>query len=139
MKTFRKIVHTALLSVLLITCKKEETPPNAVLGQPVFSFNGTINSQNVSLEAGVNNYYMYSSFAQDSVASDSVVYSFIGNLQSTATNKNSIQISIDDYKISVKNTSVARHIDTSFSRLTYYYYKPDNDTTGYNVTFTPKI
>jgi PKD repeat protein len=127
------------MDVLLTTCKKEQLPPSSTIGQPVFSFNGIIGGSEVSMVAGINNYYMYSSFIQDSAGHDSVVYGFIGNLQRTSTSRSSIQFIINDCKYTLRNVSVASHIDSSFSRTTYYYYTPGYDTTGYKVTFTPKI
>jgi PKD repeat protein len=136
MKTLRKIVLFALIGTLFVTCKKEQLPPNTV-GQTVFSFAGTINSNSVSWQAGINNYYMYSSYTQN----DSV-YSFIGTLRSTSTNNNSIQFIINDYKVSASNATLSSsHIDSSLSSSnTYLYYKGVGtiDTT-YSISFTPVI
>src|ERR1700733_11872167 len=99
MKSFRKIVLLTFIIAAFITCKKEQLPPSTVEGQPVFSFNGTIGSNSLSLKAGVNNYYMYSTYTQNSG-----VYSFTGTLKNTASNLNSIQIIINDDAISGTNS-----------------------------------
>lgn len=136
MKTFKKIILFVFIGAAFATCKKEELPQSSTIGQPVFSFNGTIDGASKNWQAGVNNYYMYSSFSQNS----SGVYAFTGRLQSTSTANNSIQISINDYKVSASNASVAGHIDSSFSQPLYNYSIPGgiSDTT-YSITFTPRI
>ncbi len=140
MKAKRNILFIVCITAIFLSCHKETFPPTTTENQPLFSFNGSIGGNSLNLQAGVNNYYMYSSFAQDSVGRDSVVYSFTGNLQSTTTTKNSIQITINDYKISLKNTSVKSYIDTALSATaSYFYTKPGGDTTGYLVKFTPTI
>jgi len=133
MKMLRKIVLFGFISSLIIACKKEAIPPTAVVGQPVFYFNGTVNGSNVSLQAGINNYYMYSSYTQDTVG----VYNFTGNLQSVSTNKNSIQITINDYKVLAPNTPAV--IDTSLVPACYSYNMPGGNTTDYSVAFAPII
>ncbi|HTB05914.1 MAG TPA: hypothetical protein VK806_03100 [Bacteroidia bacterium] len=124
------------ISMLLITCKKEHIEPSVVNGTPVFYFNGTVNGSPVSLDAGVSNYYMYSSDSQSTAG----VYSFIGNLkQVTPAKSNSIEFIINDYRqlaAGAQETNIASSIDTG-----YYLYNitgvgtPTQDS----VTFTPKV
>jgi len=139
MRTFKKIVLLAFISALFTTCKKEQLPPNSIIGQPLFSFTGTIGgNNNVSWQAGVNNYYMYSTYSQDSVTG---VYSFIGTLQPANSLNNSIQIIINDYRVSIRNASISpAHIDTSLSQPVYFYNKgvPTVDS-SYSITFTPHV
>jgi len=138
MKIFKKIVLVAFIGSLFITCKKEELPQSTTVGQPVFSFSGTIGSNPpINWQAGVNNYYMYSTFSQN----PNGVYAFTGTLQNTANANNSIQITINDDTVSAKNASISEtHINTSFSRPLYLYKTPGGiiDTT-YSIMFTPVI
>jgi hypothetical protein len=141
MRLFKKIILFALTGVLFITCKKEQLPQSEVVNQPVFSFSGTIASNTISWQAGVNNYYMYSSYSQNDTTG---VYSFIGNLQLTTTGNNSIRIIINDYKTTAVNASLSpSHIDSSLSTVAKYYYNTGIttkvDTTGYTLKITPII
>jgi hypothetical protein len=142
MKTLKKITLIALVATLFVTCKKDQLPPTTVENQPVFTFNGTIYSNTVSWSAGVNNYYMYSSYSQNDTTG---VLSFIGNLQNISNANNSIEFIINDYKTSALNTTSisAGHIDSALSTSVAYVYNKGNtvinDTTGYTVNFTSKI
>ncbi len=143
MNTLKKIALFVVTGILFSTCKKEQLPPNSTVNQPVFSFEAAIStgsgSSNVNWQAGLNNYYMYSSYSQDT----SGVYSFIGTLQNALTpNKNSIQIIINDYRSSKANASVSSHIDSALSASIAYAYNKGITSisdTSYKVTFTPRI
>ncbi len=60
-------------------CKKERIGDKPFKEEsPVFYFKGNVSSVPVNLEAGVNNYYMYSFYKQDS---SNGLYSVLGNLR----------------------------------------------------------
>ena len=133
MRNFKKIIILALVSALFVTCKKEQLQPSTTENQPVFSFVGSINSNNVNWQAGVNNYYMNSTFTQDSG-----VYNFTGTLQSTASKNNSLQIIINDDVVVA--TNAPSDITNSVSANTSYFYKvPGGNPLGDSVTFTSRI
>lgn len=132
MDTFKKIVLLALIGTVFVTCKKEELPQSAVAGQPVFTFSGIMGANPLNVQAGVNNYYMYSS---DTVANG--VYSFRGTLQSTATSKNSIQIIINDDIVVAQGSP--SDISKSVIPAYYYYSIPGGNPVNYAVTFKPII
>jgi hypothetical protein len=133
MKILKKIALFIFIGVVFATCKKETLTPSSTVGQPVFSFSGTIGTNSLNMQAGVNNYYMYSSYSQ----SDSGVYSFIGNLQNTGTINNSIQIIINDNT----KTSPARlsNINASLTPSAYYYNIPGGNPIWDSVTFKPLL
>jgi hypothetical protein len=139
MAFFRKIILLIFIGIAFLTCKKEELPQSSQAAQPVFFFNGNINGTPKNWQAGVNNYYMYSSYTQDSVGVNKVVYGFSGTLQSTNSNTNSVQIIINDKEVTAPNASVASHIDTALSIPYYGYSTPSDSTTKYFIKFTPTI
>ncbi|HXB10397.1 MAG TPA: PKD domain-containing protein, partial [Bacteroidia bacterium] len=97
-------------------------------GSPIFYFNGNVNSAPVTFQAGVNNYYMYSSYALDS----NNLLNFIGTLEPIGCNgcANTIKISINDYKVE-NNATVA-----SFDTGGYLFVTPTGGApTSFNVTF----
>ena len=120
----------ALLTVILftVTCKKEHVPATTI-STPVFYFNGMVGGVSTSIDAGINNYYMYSSYTQDT----NHVYNFIGNLQKTTSNLNSIEIQLNDYKVSPVNSNTQP--DSSFKTGSYSYYSVGVTDTVYNVQF----
>ncbi|MFI5150399.1 MAG: PKD domain-containing protein [Bacteroidia bacterium] len=65
-----------LAPVILLSACRKDLPAPLQSTNPVFSFNGTINGQTMVLTAGVNNYFMFSSFANDSVVTE-----YIGDLK----------------------------------------------------------
>lgn len=110
---FSLIGFSVFISILS-GCKKDY--PVASNGNPVFYFSGNIDGSPVSLKAGVNDYYMYSSYVQDS---SSNVYGFLGDLKQTnCTNcNNRIQFRLNDFRVSLPGASVS--IDSSL--LSGYY------------------
>lgn len=122
MKTIKHISFILLVILLSFGCKKEH-PPTSTVSTPDFYFNGTIGGTSTSFSAGVNNYYMYSSYLQDS----NNVYGFIGDLKQTTSNASGIQIQIYNYTVSVPNGSV--NINSSLQVSNYPYYIPDTSVT----------
>ncbi len=95
-----KLINYCIILLLLlanVSCRKKEYPESTSEGAPVFSCSMNINGAPTSLLAGVNDYYMYSSYQQDS----NNVYGFTGGLrQSNCTNcPNSIEVQINDFKV----------------------------------------
>jgi hypothetical protein len=133
MKALKKIVLFILISAVFITCKKEVLTPSSTTNQPVFAFSGNINGNSINWQAGVNNYYMYSSDSQ-SVAG---IYKFIGTLQNTTSSKNSIQIIIND------DTTVGpgkpSNISNSITTAAYYFNIPGGNPIWDSVTFKPVV
>src|SRR6185437_4080987 len=113
-----------LLVIVLFSfaCKKEHAPTSTV-GTPEFYFSGTVGGVTTTLDAGVNNYYMYSSYTQDT----NNVYNFIGDLKQTTSNLNSIQIQINNYRVSALNAPVV--IDSALIQANYPYLIPGTGTT----------
>src|SRR5579864_1646962 len=102
MNTLRKCTLYIAIATVAFACKKEHIQ-EAPSGSPLFYFSGNVNSQSVKLQAGVSNYYMYSSFAQDSTN----IYNYTGTLQQIGCTgcANSIKITINDYKVLAKGAS----------------------------------
>ena len=129
MKRIKNILVFLTVALLTVTCKKEHIPANTT-STPVFYFNGLVGGVSTVIDAGINNYYMYSSYKQDT----NHVYNFIGNLQKTTNNLSSIQIQINDYKVSALNSNTQP--DSSFKTGTYSYYTVSVTDTVYNVQFS---
>ena len=115
-----KLVNYCIILLLLfagISCRKKEYPESTTEGAPVFICSMNINGAPTSLQAGVNNYYMYSSFQQDS----NNVYGFVGGLrQNNCTNcANSILVQINDFKVLPVNANAI--IDSSIVPGGYSY------------------
>lgn len=106
-----------MLLIASTSCRKKEYPESTTEGAPVFSCSMNINGAPTSFQAGINNYYMFSSFKQDS----NNVYGFTAGLkQNNCTNcPNSIQIQINDFKIMSPNAPA--QIDSSLMPGNYNY------------------
>ena len=121
------------LVISAIGCKKDY--PIASSETPVFYFNGTVNGLDMNMQAGVNNYYMYSSYTQDS----NYVYNFSGELkQNNCLHcNNKIKFQINDYTSSPPNG--ATQINTSLFPSYYSIQASDSihigSATEYVVTF----
>jgi len=114
----KKLFLVCLLCSLLLglACKKEEViEPPIDPTVPVFSFNGSVNGTLVNIQAGVNNYYMYSSFYR----SDTNMYSFVGNLKHVnCPCNNECTISLTDYKSTLSGGSSS--IDSLLTHPLHY-------------------
>lgn len=115
MRTLNYILLFSLL--IFVSCKKKEYPVSSIEGTPVFNCSMNVNGTPTSFEAGVNNYYMYSSFQQDSNS----VYGFMAGLKQTGCSNcpNSIQIQINDCKVRAANAQT--QIDSALIPGNYNY------------------
>ena len=129
MKKVRFIFSLLLTTLFALSCKKEHAP-TSIIATPEFYFNGLVGGVTTTLDAGVNNCYMYSSYSQDT----NNVYNFIGDLKQTTSNLNSIQIQINNYRVSALNAPVA--IDSALIPTNYPYLIPGTGTTTTTSTVT---
>ena len=113
MKNIRIIFLFVLGGAAIVSCKKNypATPPPPV---PEFTFSGTIGGDSVTLQAGVNNYYMFTSDSLDANG----VYDFTGEFRDKNCSSNcprSLKISIKDYrKYAIYPTSIDSSIDPGY-------------------------
>ena len=104
------------LAILFIGSCKKEYPATPVPPTPEFTFSGTINGVPVNIQAGVNNYYMFTSYYLDSANN---IYDFKGEFRDkncTSTHcPNSLKISIRDYRssASLESPIATRRTDRS--------------------------
>lgn len=123
----------AFVFICSVGCKKDF--PVASVETPVFYFNAVVNGTNVDIKAGVNDYYMYSSFFHDT----NDVYNFFAELkQNNCTNcYNKIKFQINDDTVSPSTGN--SQANTSLS-TNYYSIQLDSAQTGtsteYDVFFS---
>ncbi|MGP8214334.1 MAG: PKD domain-containing protein [Bacteroidia bacterium] len=125
-----------LVSIVAITCKKEHlTTQTTINNAPVFSFTGLVDGVAMNFEAGVNNYYMYSSYTQDTNG----VYNYTGNLKEfncTSGCPPGIEFIINDYRTlatGANETNIAKGLDTGY----FNYLVPGGTPTAFSMTFYP--
>jgi PKD repeat protein len=112
-----RFILIAILLFSLWACRKKEYPQSVTENDAVFYFSATIDGNPVRIDAGTNNYYMYSSYSQDST---SLLYSFSGDLRRSDCNCGSrLQININDSKVSLSNASV--QIDSALKPAAYSF------------------
>jgi PKD repeat protein len=133
-----RIFFIILLSILFIGgCKKDYPDDDPTdTDKPVFYFSGNVNYVPVKIEAGVNDYYMYSFYKKDS----NNVYNFFGQLkQINCINcVNQIKFQINDYTTS---SSVNTDIKKSFTENYYPFLKnspQDGTPNNFLVNFRPQ-
>lgn len=102
-------------ALILFSCKKKELPKDTQENDPQFYFSGKVNGTQINIHAGVNEYYMFSSYLVDA----NNLYTFKSALQpSNCSNcPNSLQVEIKDHRFSVTNGSSG-----SDSAFTFKYY-----------------
>jgi PKD repeat protein len=117
MRTLHILPVILLSAGLFNSCKKKELPEAEPGNDPQFYFRGDVNGSPVTLEAGVNDYYMHSSFNQNSNG----CYSFQAHLKTynCSSCPNSIRIDINDWKNTSMNGSSGA--DSAFIPTCYPY------------------
>ncbi len=107
----RHFIIIFLLLLVLFSCNKKEYPKSMEENEPVFYTRATIENEDIHFSAGLESYQMFSSYTQD----NNNLYSFIANLKQNTCNAlvcpKSMNIQINDNKVSITNGSVK--IDTS--------------------------
>lgn len=125
-----KILIYCCSIAILWNCKKkniEEPVPTIITNPVVFYFNGTVAGSPLSIQAGVNEYYMYSSYEYDPGIS---TYWFIGELKQTNCSncKNTLKIKISD------DTTLTPTAPSHINQLSpgiYSYYSPNDSTVNF--------
>jgi PKD repeat protein len=130
----RLFILMGILFIFTAGCKKEIQEPTSE-ETPVFHFNGNVNASLVNLQAGVNDYYMYSFFKQDSVGFDGL-YSFWGNIKQVNCTQctNHISFKINDSKLSAIGGTAS--IDTALMLGKYTYVRDTTLAFKKTVAFT---
>lgn len=121
----KRILLISLIGSLIpfIGCKKDSSDPiDPVV--PVFSIAGNINGNYVSIQAGVDDYYMYSSCKVDSVQ----LHSFEGTFKkancTNCTNQFSIKLNDRNPGISVSSS----HLDSLLNEGLHYHHDSAKNT-----------
>ncbi len=112
------------------SCKKKSYPESTEDNTYIYYFNARINNQDVSISAGKDDYYMYSSIQQD----ENKVYNFLANLRKSNCDNcsnSSIRIQINDFKVSSPGASVIA--DSAFKLGNYALAM--NPAESYSVNF----
>lgn len=125
-------VLTGLLFIIS-ACQKKQYSDTSPAGTYPFYFNGTINGSNVNLKAGLNNYYLFTSYATDG----NNVYDFTGEFRDKNTGSgspNSLKISIKDYR-----PAGLTNIDTSIVTGYYSFSTPGGTASKYSVVLNSFI
>lgn len=114
---------SVLMFAQFFSCKKKEINPDVQESQVIFYFKGMVDDAPLILEAGKNDYYMYSDIIYDYTFSS---YIFSGKFSSENSSKNSqsLEINIIDADSS-SPTSYSSHI-SSFIPGDYNYYYLDS-------------
>jgi PKD repeat protein len=130
-------IHVLLvlfLALIFNSCKKKPLPPDEEEPASVFYFKGDIGGSIVSIYAGLNSYYMSSSYFQDSNS----VYVFKSELKQKECKYNcgyGISVLINDYKAS---PSYNMYIDSTLILSNYQYNDGSIMPLFYKGNFTPR-
>src|SRR4051812_48877512 len=121
----------ACLLFFAASCKKEKYSDVSPPVTSVFYYQGIMDGESVNLKAGVNDYYMYSSYSQDA----NNVYNFLGEFKQTncATCNDRIQFQFNDFQVS--SPGVAAAVNTSLIPAYYSLQVPGGAPTKYPVIF----
>ena len=129
------LAYRYFLFVIVVTvvgsCKKKDYPNEPAVPTPVFTFNGNIDGSPVSISAGMNNYYMSTSYSMGTNG----VYGFGGQLKDASCTSgctNSLKISINDYR---KYATLPTTADSSLAPGYYAYGIPLYDSTIMDAGF----
>ncbi|MBA2611940.1 MAG: PKD domain-containing protein [Bacteroidetes bacterium] len=125
------VLIVILIALFLNSCNKKALPPKDETPGPVFYFKCDIGGFPVDLKAGVNSYYMKSSYYRDS----NNVYIFKGELKQKECSGNcgfGLTIMINDYKTSPTGSM---YIDSTLMLTSYQYNDAVIEPTYYTCNF----
>lgn len=123
-----------LIGLFFNSCNKKSLPPKDEEPGPVFYFKCDIGGFPVDIEAGVNAYYMKSSYYKDS----NDVYVFKGELKQKNCSDNcgfGLTVMFNDYKTSPDG---AMNIDSTLMFTTYQYNDASLEPLYYIGNFVPR-
>jgi PKD repeat protein len=131
MKTKHILPVVLICAGLFSHCKKKELPEAEPGNDPQFFFTGTVNGSPVRIDAGINDYYMHSSYSQASNG----CYSFQAHLKpiNCGVCPNSIRIELNDHVNSPMNGISGA--DSAFVPTCYPYYTTAPGPITYTVQF----
>lgn len=113
----KKFLISLIFLLVLTNCKKSEIIDGVEDSNPVFSVNGNIGTSLIDIKAGIDDYYMYSSFYQNT----SNLYWFTGTFRKVNCNypcANSFSITLRDYQPSTSGG--ASYIDSLLTHKLHY-------------------
>ena len=126
------IYTIAFLLLSAVSCKKEDPKPDQSQAQaPVFAFSGEINGLPISLQAGINDIFISTSYTLD----QNGVYEYNSEFRSkncSSNCPNTLKISIKDYRPSTAKPTV---IDSSIAVGNYLFAAPSGIASRFNQTF----
>lgn len=99
-----RILHLYMLLLLFglgYSCKKKSYPESTTNNDATFYFRGSVDNKAYSIDAGYNDYYMYSSYGKDA----NNVNNFVGELRNSICGAcERFELVINDYKVSPAGT-----------------------------------
>ena len=127
MKLTIAILFVALLS---ISCDRTKEPL-VYEGDVVFSVEAQIGSEDVTIEAGKDDYYMYTAYEQD----ERGMYSFIGELKKKGEDGHGFKFLVNDVEFSQKGES--SHVEEALKPEAYEFERPPEQVDFLKVTLEP--
>ncbi len=130
-----KYIFLSLFAFVAMTGCQKRYPVTPAPAAPEFTFTGTIAGNAVNIQAGVNDYYMFTSYAQDGNG----VYDYIGEFRDkncTSNCSNSLKIDFKDYR---RYAILPTSIDSSISPGYYSFATPVGTPSAFYVNFSDTI
>ncbi|MEZ4686535.1 MAG: hypothetical protein R3B47_10845 [Bacteroidia bacterium] len=127
MRVFSKHIPLVFgLLILVAGCKETPLPP-VVIEEPVFFVKGTVGGETVEINAGKDDYYLFTDFEQDTAG----LYTFRSEL--SAPGKPAVMLSLNSQTRAGQGASVDP--SEAFRETSYPFAVSDSVLVGYNVSF----
>jgi len=136
MKRSPYILIVPLFVLMITACKKKDLPPDESSngGSPVFYVRGEVSGFPINLQAGANNYYMTSSYYQDTTN----VYVYKAEMKKKDCPSNcgyALTILINDSQVSAPSGSMS--VSSGLKPGSYQFSTNNPATLAYTGVFTP--
>ena len=129
-KALLLLTISALILTQFFSCKKKEVTPDVQEGNVTFYFNGRVDDTLLIIEAGKNNYYMYSDVNYDNIFS-TYIFSGMFAKENSSSSPNSIKISLIDADTTVNG--YPSHINSYIAGYYNYYNTKDISINSYRM------
>ncbi len=120
----------SVFALLILSCDRTKEPL-VYEGDVVFSLDAQIGSEDVTVEAGKDDYYMYTAYEQD----ERGMYSFVGELSKKEGDGHSFKFLVNDVEFSSKGEE--SHVEEALKPVSYEFEQPPEQLEFLRVNLEP--
>lgn len=116
------------------SCVKDQIPPIENT-QPIFGFNGDFDGENIEIKAGLDDYYLFTTYSHDELD----VYTFSGEFKRTNSNSHLNNLKINIRASETVESGFSFNIANSLHKGDYGFQEPRVSSTSPGIQFNSSV